>query len=215
MPDDWRVTVELDEAERGAGLLAGLREVELAAEARERLGDRVAVSSEGPTVFLYADTEAAAREAEQVVRSLLGDEGRPALVTLARWHPAEQRWEDAAVPLPASVEEMQSEHERLEVEEAADSRARGAAAWEVRVELRDHASTTALAERLEAEEIPVVRRWTYVLVGAANEDEARSLAARLGGEAPAGARIEVQPGGDLVWQVAPQNPFAIFGGLGS
>jgi hypothetical protein len=187
----------------------------MVAKARERLGDRVAVTADGPTVFLYADTEEAAREAEQVVRSLLADEGRAALVTVARWHPAEQRWEDAAVPLTATDDEMRTEHERLESEEAADSRARGAAAWEVRIELDEHGATTALAEQLEADGLPVVRRWTYLLVGAANEDEARSLAARLGGEAPAGARIEVQPGGDLVWQVAPQNPFAIFGGLGS
>ena len=215
MADDWRVTVELDEAEHGAGLLAGLREVELASEARERLGDRVAVTADGPTVFLYADTEAAAREAEQVVRALLAEDGRAALVSVARWHPAEQRWEDAAVPLPSSLDEMQSERDRLEAEEAAEARARGAAAWEVRIELGDHAATTALAEQLEAEGIPVVRRWTYVLVGAANEDEARALAKRLRADAPAGARVEVQPGGDLVWRVAPRNPFAIFGGLGS
>jgi hypothetical protein len=215
MADDWRVTVELDEAEHGAGLLAGLREVELASEVRERLGDRVAVSADGPTVFLYADTEAAAHEAEQVVRSLLADEGRAARVSLARWHPAEQRWENAAVPLPSSAGEMQNEHERLEAEEAADSRARGAAAWEVRIELDEHGATSELAGQLEAEGIPFVRRWTYVLVGAENEDQARALAERLRAEAPSGARVEVQPGGDLVWRVAPQNPFAIFGGLGS
>jgi anion-transporting ArsA/GET3 family ATPase len=214
MADDWRVTVELDEDEKGLALLRSLDEMELASEARERLGDRVAVSRDGPRVFLYADTEAAAREGERVVRSLLDERARAALVTVARWHPEEQRWEDAAVPLPQTDAERQVEHERLEVAEAGESRRKGVAAWEVRVELEGHEETSALAERLEQEGIPVVRRWTYLLVGAANEDEARTLAERLRAEAPRRARVEVQPGGEMAWQVAPDNPFAVFGGLG-
>ncbi len=45
-----------------------------------------------------------------------------------------------------------------------------------------------------------------MIAGAASEEEARELAARIHGEA--------EPGGQLVYEVAPQNPFAIFGGLG-
>jgi hypothetical protein len=48
-----------------------------------------------------------------------------------------------------------------------------------------------------------------------NEDDAHALAKRLEVEAPKGARIEVEPGGGLVWEVAPENPFAVFGGLGT
>jgi hypothetical protein len=48
-----------------------------------------------------------------------------------------------------------------------------------------------------------------------NEDEARALGERLRDEAPAGATIQVQPGGEMVWEVAPRNPFVIFGGLGA
>ena len=32
------------------------------------------------------------------------------------------------------------------------------------------------------------------------------------GERP--AEVEVEPGGAMVWEVSPQNPFAVFGGLG-
>ena len=37
-------------------------------------------------------------------------------------------------------------------------------------------------------------------------EEADALAERVHGE--------VEAGGELVWEVMPQNPFAVFGGLG-
>jgi hypothetical protein len=47
-----------------------------------------------------------------------------------------------------------------------------------------------------------------------DEDEARRLADELRDEAPEGARVHVEPGGRVAWEVAPENPFAIFGGFG-
>ena len=47
-----------------------------------------------------------------------------------------------------------------------------------------------------------------------NQDEATALAERLRGEAPDGSTVEVEPGGAMVWEVSPKNPFAVFGGLG-
>ena len=120
----------------------------------------------------------------------------------------------ASVPLPDTAEEIAEEHERLQEREAAESAKTGAAQWEVRIELDSHEDTEALAERLESEGIPVVRRHTFLLAGAANEDDARALAERLRGEAPDGAKVEVEPGGGMVWEVAPRNPFTFFGGLG-
>ena len=69
-------------------------------------------------------------------------------------------------------------------------------------------------ERLESDGLPVVRRWKFLLVGAANEDDARALADRIRAEAPGDVTIAVEPGGEMVWEVAPRNPFAVFGGLG-
>jgi hypothetical protein len=211
--DDWRLTVELADEHAASELVRWLHEARLEPGERNRLGDRVIVSRDEERVFLYADSEARARGVERLVLARLG---HPAAgrVALARWHPAEQRWEDAAVPLPRTEEEWRAEHERLQAREAAESDASGEAEWEVRVELPGHEETVELADRLEREGIPVVRRWTFLLVGAANEDEAHALAERLGAEVPAGARVEVEPGGRMVWEVAPSNPFAVFGGLG-
>ena len=213
MPDDWRLTIDLADDEAAAELVRWLHEARLEPGERARLGDRVIVSRDGRRVFLYADAEERARSVERLVRARLG---HPAAgrVELARWHPAEQRWEDAAVPLPETEAEWQAEHGRLQAREAAESEATGEAEWEVRVELPTHEETAALAERLEAEGIPVVRRWTFLILGAVNEDEAHVLAERLAAEAPEGARIDVEPGGRMVWEVVPANPFAVFGGLG-
>ena len=214
MADDWRLTVELDDEADAAQLGRLLAGLELPEEERAKLGDRVAVSRDGRRVFLYAGSEPRARQADQLVRSALDERGIGAEISLHRWHPVEQLWEDPEVPVPRTEEEWRTEHERLQEREAAESLEEGYAHWEVRVELPTHGETVELADRLEAEGLRVVRRWTYVLVGAVNEDEAHALAERLRDEAPEGARVDVEPGGQMVWEVAPQNPFAIFGGLG-
>jgi hypothetical protein len=217
--EDWRVTVTLHGPGQAARLAQGLGEKELEEDARERLGQRVAVSGgdsdRDSQIFLYADGETAAREAERVVRELVEEHGLEADFTLDRWHPLEERWEDAAVPLPQTEEERQAERERLEAEETAESQASGVAAWEVKAELDTHDDASELADRLEAEGWPVVRRWKYVLVGCSNEDEARQLAARLEQDVPRGAEIAVEPGSGLAWEAMPSNPFAVFGGLGT
>ena len=92
--------------------------------------------------------------------------------------------------------------------------ASGEAEWEVRVSLPSREATDELADRLEGEGIPVTRRATFLLVGAVNQDEAVALAERLRAEVPEGASVEVEPGGAMVWEVSPKNPFAVFGGLG-
>ena len=57
-----------------------------------------------------------------------------------------------------------------------------------------------------AEGYSVVRRWAYVIAGTETREQAQALADRLHGE--------IEPGGELVWEVSPGNPFAVFGGLG-
>jgi hypothetical protein len=212
--EDFRLSVDFDDEGDGADLVEWLGAVRLARDERQRLGDRVVVSRDGARVFLYADTEEAVREAERVVRGELAHRDARARLALERWHPVEQVWKDAAEPLPRTEDEVDAERARQQAREAAHSRDTGFAEWEVRIELRSHEETEALAERLEGESMPVVRRATFLLVGAANEDEAVALAERLKAELPERARIEVEPGGGMVWEVMPQNPFAFFGGLG-
>ena len=215
MAEDWRVTVDFDDEGDGTQFAEWLGALELEREERDRLGDRVVVSRDGPRVFLYADTEDRARAALETVTRHLEAEPRSAATSFDRWHPVEQAWKDVSVPLPSTAEEVRAEHERLQDREAAESRERDRAAWEVRIELPDHDETVRLAEQLESRGIPVVRRYTFLLVGAANEDDARALAEELSRDVPAGARVEVEPGGGLVWEVMPRNPFAVFGGLGT
>jgi hypothetical protein len=211
MADDWRVIVDFDEEGDGTRFTEWLAALRLEGEERDRLGDRVAVSRDGPRVFLYTDSEERARGVLETVQS----EERPARTMLERWHPIALEWRDASVPLPETEAEVEAERREAQEREATESLETGWAQWEVRVELPSHDQTVALADRLEAGGNPVVRRHTFLLVGALNEDDAHALAKRLEDEVPEGARIEVEPGGGMVWEVMPQNPFAVFGGLGT
>jgi hypothetical protein len=214
MADDWRVTIDFDDEGDGTQLAEWLAAVDLEGEQRSSLGDRVIVSRDGPRVYLYADSEEPAREVLRTVSARIEQEGHAAVTALERWHPVEQVWKDGSVPLPDTPEELAEEHGRLQEREAAESAETGTAQWEVRIELGTHEETVALAERLESEGIPVVRRHTFLIAGAANEDDAQALAERIRGEAPKGAKVEVEPGGGMLWEVAPRNPFTFFGGLG-
>jgi hypothetical protein len=202
--DDWRVTVTLhDEAHVGRALRS-LREHEVEDDVRRRLGHRVAVAADGPRMFVYAGTEGAAREADKVVRQVMAQRGLGADFALDRWHPVEQEWQDADVPMPQTHEELQAEHRRLEAEETRESLATGHALWEVRVELPSHHDAAALAERLQAEGRSVIRRWKFLVLGANDEDDARDLARVIKQEAPSAASVEVQETGPLL-------PFAQYG----
>jgi len=195
MSDNWRIRVELSD-ERHAGTLLDRLGLDFGSDEAKRLakeleGHRLPVSRDGEIVFVYADAQAQAERARRIVEAELADEGIDAEIRVEHWLPDEERW---------SGEPPQRTWEEEELR-------RGYAPWEVRVELDSHAKAEELADTLEQEGYDVVRRWRYLIVGAASEDEARELARRLHGEA--------EPGGEVVWEVAPQNPFALFGGLGS
>jgi hypothetical protein len=207
MAEDWRVTVELEE---GHDLARELDEHELEDDAREALGQRIAVSGEGSQVFLYADTREAAEQAMEVVRSLVERAGGTAELTLDQWHSVAEEWMPADEPLPKSEAEVEEENEEREEQDEADTEASGYAEWEVRLDLPSHGAAVELADKLEAEGIPTTRRWKYLLVGAADEDDANDLAKRFESEAPAGTRTLVQPGGEMAWDVAPKRSKLFF-----
>jgi len=192
--DDWRVRIELLDEEGASGLLdrLGLTRTdaeELADELREH---RLAVSRDGDTVFVYAATGMQAEQASRVVEQELQEAGLPPVrFVTERWLHDEDRWDDE--PDGPDVEE-----ELLE---------RGYAPWEVRVEAKSPAEARDLAEQLRDEGYDVSRTFTYLIVGTADRDQAVELAQRIHGH--------VEPGGELVYEVQPQNPFAVFGGLGT
>jgi len=209
MAEDWRLTVRLA-ADTGHPLAETLHELDLEHSVRRRLGERIAVSAAPDHLLLYADTRAAAEQAQALVAEQLGLRGESASFELERWHPLAEDWEPADAPLPATEEEERRERERLDAQDAADSSSSGYAEWEVRLDLASHRDAVALAQRLAAEGFRTTRRWRYLLVGAESRDAAQALADRLRAEAPTGARLQVQPGGEMVWEAAPERPLALF-----
>jgi hypothetical protein len=191
--DDWRIRIEL-EGDRAGGFLESLgfglssRAKELAKELEE---DRLPVSRDDDTIFVYASSRLQAEQAQKVVEAELTENGiQPLVVRIEHWLVDEERWDDE--PRDETWEE--------------DVLDRGYAPWEVRVELPSHEEADQLADRLEREGQNVVRRWTYVIIGAASREEADTLAQQVHGV--------VEPGGEVVYEAMPRNPFAIFGGMG-
>jgi len=82
------------------------------------------------------------------------------------------------------------------------------------VQCNSHHETRKLADQLEQEGLRLVRRWHYLLLGAADEDEAKTLAARIRREAPEGCEVTAKGNLLEVYEEGPQNPFAVLGGLG-
>jgi hypothetical protein len=214
MAEDWRLHVRLGEHKHALAVTERLEAAELERDVMERIGGPIVVSRDGPDLFLYTETESAAREAERLVRSLLEEHGYEAEVALHRWHPDAEDWEPADEPLPQTEEEREAEREKLMQREDSESAAEGFAEWEVRIELPSRHEAAELERRLEAEGLPVTRRWKYVLVGALDEEAANELADRLRGEAPPGAEVTVEGTYPSVRNKVP-NPFAFLGGLGN
>jgi hypothetical protein len=190
--DDWRVTVTFRDEADVQQAVQSVREHEVEDDVRSRLGHRVAMSVDGPTVFLYAGTEDTARESDRVVREVLAQHQLSAEFALDRWHPLEEDWEDASAPMPDTGEERAEEHRRLIDAETQQSLAVGQAGWEVHVELPSHRQAVHLAERLQAGGHPVIRRWKYLVLGANNEDDASALAQSIGQEISVKASVHTQ-----------------------
>jgi hypothetical protein len=208
--EDWRITVAVANEEQARAVLAALHDRDVHLELRDRLGGRVAVSGDGPRVFLYADTRRAADAADRVLRDVLEEVGAGATPHLHRWHPIEERWEEPSVPLPETDAERRAERDRLDAEDEAVSIATGVAQWEVRLELSSHADAERLADELEQDGRSVVRRAEFLIIGANDHDDAEELARTLAGR----GTVHVEPSTGVAWQLMPRNPFAVFGGLG-
>jgi hypothetical protein len=199
--DDWRVTISVSDAPPGqAQQSLSVRQAE--EDIRRQVGRGIAVGAGETQIFLYAGTETAAGDAERIARDVLAGHGMTAESAVHRWHPIEERWETADVPMPQTEAERQAEHQRLVDAEAAESLATGVAQWEVRAELGSHRQAVALARKLESEGRAVVRRWKFLMVGAGDEDEARELAGQIRQEAPPDAAVTVEQAG-VGWPFPP------------
>src|SRR5450432_3530730 len=108
---------------------------------------------------------------------------------------------------------MPRERAERVTDERAESAQQGYPEFEVRIQCDSRSAAGELSDRLEQEGIPNVHRWSYVLVGATDEESAQQLAQRLRGELPAGVQITVELNARAVWDERPSNPFAVLGGL--
>ena len=191
--NDWRIRVELPDEEGARGFLErlGIGRSDAEELAEELRAHRLAVSQDDETVFVYTSSGMQAEQASRIIEQELEDSGlTPERFVTERWLADEERWND--------------DPEGPDVEE--DLLERGYAPWEVRVESESRQQAHDLAEQLRSEGYNVSRTFTYVIAGTSTREEAVELAQRVHGT--------VEPGGELVYEVQPSNPFAVFGGLG-
>jgi hypothetical protein len=191
--DDFRIRIQVGEHGESLlerlGLEFGGEAAELALELEKR---RLVVSRDDDEIFVYAGTRAEALRAGDLIDAVLREHSIDAQVSsVEHWIDAEDRWDDEKPGETWEEEELDHDH----------------APWEVRVELGSRSAADELAEQLESEGYRPLRRWSYLIVGTASKEDAERLAERVHGQ--------VEPGGELVWETVPRNPFAIFGGMGS
>jgi hypothetical protein len=214
MNDDWRVRIDLHEDGLAHQLTEQLDADELEHDLQQSFRDRVVVSVDGPVVFCYTGSREQAERVRELVGQLAQRHGWTIDVELARWHPVSEEWESPDAPRPASAADIEEEHEQRVEDEREESTEQGYPEFEVRVQCRTRHDAAELSRRLDSERIPHLHRWSYVLIGASDEDSAQALAERLRSEAPPGSDVVVERNRRSVYEHRPFNPFTLLGGLG-
>jgi hypothetical protein len=200
MNDDWRLQIDLDDAGIGGEISDHLRAAELEHDLKTAFAARVIVSHEGERIFLYAGDRGQLEKAQGVVQGQLDQKGWDAKFDLRHWDDAADEWEDPDTSEP--------------VEDDDDPEPGELAEYEVRVEFPTHREARDFAKRLEDEGLEPVRRWRYMVVGAADEDAANALAERIRAEAPADSTVTAEGSLAAAWRERPPSPFWWLGGLG-
>jgi hypothetical protein len=214
MNDEWRLQVVPREPGHARILTDRLEARELEHDLSTAFHDRVIVSREDDTVFLYAGSREQAESARELIVSLAAKEKWELDLELKRWHPLAEEWEDPDKALPEDDAARRAEHEELMATERKQAEASGHPEFEVRIDLPSHHDALQLAERLRGEGLLPVHRWQYVLIGASDEDNAKALAKRIEAEVPPGSKVSAEGTWQAVYGERPPNPFAFLGGLG-
>lgn len=215
MNDDWRLQVDLREESHAHTLTERLDAQQLQHDLSEAFHDRVIVTRDGSRVFLYAGTRDQAERARGAIEADARGHGWQLEVDFRHWHPIAEEWEDPDKPLPGDDAARLAEREELMAREREETGRRGQPEFEVRVDLPSHHDAVRLSEQLRGEGVPTVHRWRYLLVGAGDEDSAKTLAERIRAESPTGSRVTVEGTWAKAYAERPPNPFAVLGGLGS
>jgi hypothetical protein len=212
MNDDWRLQIDFVEENFADALHDRLDAEELEHDLSRAFHDRIIVSNDGTTVFVYAGDREQAEKAQKLVERLTVEDGEEVKISFTRWHPEAEEWRPAEEPLPRDAEDRGAEHAARVARERQESEANGPE-YEVRIDLPSHKEAGEFAERLQAEGLPTVHRWKYVLVGATDEDSANALAERIRAEAPTGSSVAVEGTWSEAYAERPHSPFWFLGGL--
>jgi hypothetical protein len=213
MNDDWRLQIDFRDDGPVDALEDHLDAREVEHDLSNAFQDKVIVSRNGTTIFLYAGDQEQSERARAVVERFARENKEEIEVDFKRWHPLSQEWEPAEQPLPEDAAARAEEHQEKIAKEREETAEQGYPQYEVQVELPSRDEADRFAEQLRGEGLPTVHRAHYVLVGAADEDAAKALGERIRGEAPAGSKVAVQGTFQEVADDFP-NPFAFLGGLG-
>lgn len=215
MNDDWRLQVNLED-DGAAGKVADvMRSGELEHQLSVDVEEGVIVSHEGETIYLYAGDREQLDKARAAIGKYLDAQGWKGEFDLRHWHKEADEWEDPDVPEPTTAAEKEAEHERLMKTEDEETAARhGRAEFEVSAKFPTSHEAHAFAEKLKAEGLAPVRRFHYLVVGAADEDAAKELADRIRAEAPPDAEVKAEYSLNQLWRERPPEPFFWLGGLG-
>lgn len=212
MNDDWRLQIDFADEGAADALHGRLDARELEHDLSDAFQDRVIVSRDGTTIFLYAGDSEQAERARKLVESWAADNDEKLDIDFKRWHPLALEWEPADQPLPADAAARAAEHQSKIDKERKETEEQGYPQYEVRIELPSRHEAEAFAGRLRGEGLPTAQRWRYVLVGAADEDSAAGLAERIRLEAPIGSNVIVEATWKETIDDLPHSPFAFLGG---
>jgi hypothetical protein len=214
MNDDWRLQIDPKVDAHATSLVEHLASRELQHDLSDAYHDRLIVTRDGSRIFVYAGARKQAEEAHRLIDTLAQQHGWTVDVQLRHWHPIAEDWEDPANEPPDTETTRMAEHKEAIAAEDQKVRDQGYPDFEVRVVLPSHHDAVNLAEKLRGEGLLPVRRWKYLVVGAADEDGAQALADRLHQEVPDAREVRVEG----TWKAAimaeaSANPFAMFGGI--
>ncbi|TMK56969.1 MAG: hypothetical protein E6G51_07140 [Actinobacteria bacterium] len=211
--DDWRLQIDFRDDGVADALHDRLDARELEHDLSAAFHDRVIVSRNGTTLFLYAGDQQQAEKARGLVEQLTTEDEEEVSIDFKRWHSLSQEWEPADKPLPEDAAAEAAEHQVRIAKERRETEEQGYPQYEAQVELPSMDEAGEFADRYRSEGLPTVQRWRVVLVGAADEDAARALADRIRAEAPAGSKVGVAASLREAEDDLPR-PFAFLGGLG-
>jgi len=213
MNDDWRLQIDFVDEGPADALHDRLDAEELEHDLSSAFHDRVIVSRNGTTIFLYAGDREQAEKAQTLIEQLTEEDKEEVEIDFTRWHPEAEEWRPADEPLPADTAAKVAEHAARVAHERQESKESGYPEYEVRIDLPSHHQAEEFADRLRDEGLPTVHRWKFVLVGANDEDAANQLAERIRNEAPSGSSVAVEGTWREAYAERPHSPFWFLGGL--